>query len=517
MSAPNPFVFDAARLASRFSALQPASDPVQSTGSEAAAACLLTTLRLQGAGTDGRKYWLTLPLPVSRPNGTPRTNYSFQVMKAELPEPVIQILAGGADESRMILQATGPSECPPGIPNEVKIDSPSGESVARSVPFESWIIPLQAGLDFDGLRASPERLVALLHPCKMSDFPPAVLWVDAPGCLPVKLRATVAVFPDVRWSGELTVSAELDSDSQKGFRMKVESTVVCAYGSAEWRLNSWDDALAWCPWLGCLPLMAKSIVAIEALCRDHRAQGLDNPRLIKSGNISWASWPQCRVKIQSALREQPDREFLGYGLHLALSADPLLSGSGERSLLANWLENPLWHDRLAPLLAGLLAAHVSEVTQEIGLWLVVAGRISLRVQRDEERPEEHSEVRGESNGGITLEIEGRSDREYETIVVRAGSAERMTEPAGLDLAGKPSDDYFPGAPGEHTLLGRGAFSGLAIWALEKHRPGIRIRQLQTHPPAAESQPGNPLAILLSPRVWPSGAATEPAPIPWGPA
>ncbi|HEV7403996.1 MAG TPA: hypothetical protein VGO11_13745 [Chthoniobacteraceae bacterium] len=506
MSEPVRIVFNPAKLAKHFSALQPVGSPVHSADAVVSPCCLLTTLRLEAGGKSERTYSLELPLQSHHPNETPDVpplNVRQHVMTAKLPPPMIQLLASGA-EAELLLQASGPSECPPGRANLVHVAGPAGEPLTRAVPFEGWAIPLVSPFDLEEAGDFSAEVLARIHPCAAPELAPAVCRVSVPGCSAVPLQATVAVFPDLQWEGGLTVSAVPDGATQKGFRLELESDVTCRSGAARWKPTTWTEAVALCPWLECVEMLARSVAAFAPLRPAARAEGLDNPRLGRRGLLTW-TWPKCRWRIESALRERPENGLLAHRLRYEVAGEPLLAATGEVSLLGAWLENPLWWERLAPLRVGLRGTHISELMQELGLWLVAEGRLTLQMRREEERPVSPSQVRASARGRLAVEIEGRSARDYEAVLVRAGGAE-ATEEAGFTIACEaPPASALPEVAPE-PCLARVAFGGLVLRSLEKLRPGIRVRSL--------AGAGAPLASLLLPRVWPAAAATEPVAVPW---
>jgi hypothetical protein len=437
---------------------------------------------------------------------------------ADMPAGILQVLAGPirgeVSPARLIISAEGLGECPPGSAQMVRVAAGGGTQITRQIPFENWELPLHSTLDFSSLAANAAEFLARLHPFALGNLAPEMVVVSVPQCQGVGLEAAVAIFPELRWEGEITARAEPDAKSQKGFRIQWESSVVCHCGEDEWRPRNWQEAVIWCPWLGMIEALARCVIAVMSLRERSRAQGLDNSRLIKAGDLEW-NWPAMRVRMAASLEERERESTLHHRLELQGEAAPLVEARGELSLLGHWVESGRWNGLLAPLFVGVASMHVTEIAHEIGLWLVAAGEIQWRMTHGGAPPGTALENSARSRGGIALRLEGRSRRDYESIVVRAGSADTAQGPSGISLACQWAEATGEAASGGPVGEARMAFSGLALWSLEKRRPGIAIRRSAAT--AGPTENAAPLARLLPKRHWPPQATEQPVKIPWTPA
>jgi hypothetical protein len=519
-----PLTLDPQGASRAFSPLQPLDDVVQSNKSTVPACCLATRVRLWAGRSEERHYQLHLPLEGHAPNETPSfppLNLRQQVMASKLPPPFIQVLEGpedGADpQARLILVAEGPPDCPPGQPNELKVAAPGMPPLTGKIPFDGLRVNLHSGQPFLRLKKDGARFLETFHPFLTSALAPKTWTITVPGCRSVGLTASVGVFPDVRWEGKLKARTEPDPKSDTGYRKAVEGTLACTYGEDRWEPAQWEAAVLLCPFLGCLEMLARTAGSLAQARGNWRDRGLDNSRLVRRGELTWASWPACELAVESQLYERPEVGLLGHRLKFGLTAEPLLSGSGETSLLPYWLENPLWPGRLAPFLATLKGRETYELAQELGIWLVVEGSLALSLGVESDLPEVPRAVRAEAKGKVRVQLEARSALDYETMILRAGSAEAATRPAEICLGVQAPPEHARVEPGEDSVKARASFEGLALWGVEKRRPGIILRRrVAAKVPAAGAPPAPPVCSLLNSRVWPAQADREPVEVPWTP-
>lgn len=504
MPDPSSFRFDSSLLERSFAVMQPVDDSVQADDSTTPACCSRTSLVIRCRHVD-RGYSLELPLKTRKPNESPDVppqNRKQLVMRTELPAPVLQVLSvrEGKDVAEVAATGLGPNQCRPGKPNRVRLEGLSAGN--KDVPFESWSWKAPALLDGALLDQGSEDLIALLHPFKMPEFAPQVWTISVPGCAAAKLKATIASFPDVRWSGQLTLRAEPSDKVKSGYQITSDSTLACTYNGHRLDIQTQDQAEALCPWFECLEPLARSAVAVLALRPSIRLQGFDTPALVRHGEFSWDPWPQLTLRLDAALSEQKGNGLLGHRLRVQVSGEPLIGARGEISLLAKWLQEPAKTRLLAPILAALDARRTEEICEELGLWLVAEGRASLRATVEAQRPDLTTESPGKVSGGVALYLQARSIREYETLVIRHGSATDSTKLSGIEVGLEPPPATPLPEPLERKFRAAVNFTGCAVSSLEKHRPGIRFRALS---PAGSPKP-SPIQILPA-RVWPAG--TEP--------
>ncbi|HEY1083277.1 MAG TPA: hypothetical protein VGE29_13500 [Prosthecobacter sp.] len=512
MADPWSFQFNNEKLESSFCSLQPVSDSVQAAESPMPGCCSRTSLTLSCRGFE-RGYALALPLKTRLPNETPDSppqNSRMQVMTAQLPPPMLQVLSvhDGKEVAEIAVSAQGANQCPPGQPNRVKVDGVGGG--LQDVPFNQWGWKAPAILDSRLMEPLGEDMISLLHPFKAPALPAQVWSLSVPGCPAAKLKASVAAFPDVRWHGRLVLRTEAKPNSTAGFVALLDGDLACLYNGQEFKVTGRDQLRALCRWTDAVEVLAKCAVALMALRPGTRLQGLDNPRLEKHGELRLSPWPQLSLQVDSQLFEQEGNGLLGHALKVLVSGDPLMGAQGEISLLPAWLEDPGKRRLLAPLLVGLDAVRVEEVAQELGLWLVAEGQVSLRAGIESRRPSTSTQSLGRAAGRLALNLEIRSLREYDTLVAHYGGAEDITAPAGLSAVCEPAPESpLPDPLGKpcRALL---SFTGCSVAGLEKWRPGCRFRRWQ--PPGAKPPSAVP---MLPARSWPSGGEPgQAAEIPW---
>ena len=496
----------------RFSSLQLVDEVVQLENSAVPACCLHTGLEIADeAGS--RDYTLGLPLRSHKPNETPLRppqNLLANIMGVALEAPFFQVLTSAFNDGKafagVTVEGTGPAQCPPGQTSRVVI---SGAVMgAKEIPTGPWQVALPAALVPSGLDA-PDA-VDVFHPFLLPQLPAQVATISVPGCKEIGMEARVAVFPDARWSGSLRVSAEPAPESKKGFKVSVEGDLACEYGGTKLAITTLGQAQALCPWFEVIETLAKSIVAMKVLLPSRKNQGLDSVVLSKGPPLNWDPWPALLLEISARLTPQVNNGLLAHSLRYVMRGDPLIAARGELGLLPSWMDSPLWRERLGPLLVGTRGQRIEEITQEMGLYLTARGSVSINASVALARPEGQTEIKAQASGKVALCIEGRSTREYETIVVRGGSADEVTEEACVKAVMWPPPPSPMPDPSERKCRSMVNFTGYALHSLEKHRPGILIRARKKIVPEGEPQPL--LAHVLPARNWPGG--DEPAEIPW---
>lgn len=512
MPDPSAFPFEPERLDRFFASLQPVDDSVQAADSGSQGCCSRTRLAVRCRAGE-RGYSLALPLQSKLPNetpGLPPQNLRFHVMRTQIPAPMLQILSAheGKAVSEVSLSAEGAGFCPPGVPNRVRVEGVNGGT--QDVPFTNWSWLAPAVIDGSLMDRGAEEIIELLHPFKAPDLP-AQLWsVSVPGCPAAKLKATVAAFPDVRWQGRLTVQVEPRPGGAAGFVMKPDGGIVCSYNGHQIKVEEWLQARLLCQWFECLQMLAKSAVAVLALKPGVKHSGFDNPKLERHGELRWSPWPRLSMKVESSLFEQQGNGLLGHALNVLVTGDPLVGAEGEISLLPAWLENTARRKILAPLLAGLAVQRSEEIAHELGLWLVADGQISLRAGVNARRPDQVTEARASARGRVDLRVEGRTLREFETIVVRCGGVTSPAYPSGIEaVCEAPPDSPVP-EPLDKKCKALLSFTGVAVASVEKWTPGCRIRRWIP----ADADPPPPV-VLVPARSWPAGGEPgKPAEISW---
>jgi hypothetical protein len=247
-----------------------------------------------------------------------------------------------------------------------------------------------------------------------------------------------------------------------------------------------------------------------------RHSGLDNPRLSRLGGFRFEPWPQMTIQLDASLFEQEGNGLLGHSLKMRLLADPLLGAAGEMSLLGPWLEQADKKPLIAPLLGGLDVQRAEEIAQELGVWLVADGQISLRAGVEARRPLAHTAAAARSSGAVALGIEARSIRDYDSFVIHQGGGADSSQPSAFRAVCKPPDESPLDDPKEHKPKAALEFSGLMVSGVMKSRPGCCFRH-HARPPASDDAGENKAAgCLLAPsRAWPGDASIKaPAEVPW---
>lgn len=512
------FEFDPARLEGSFSDLQPVSDAVQRAESTTPGCCGRTRVTIACRSFE-RGYTLELPLHGRQPNESPFAppqNFQSVVMAAEIPAPMLQLLSrhDGEGVAEVVITASGPAQCPPGVPSQLLLEGRGGGAV--EVPQKAWNWRAPAILDASLIEELDADLISLFHPFKMPHLP-AQLWkLSLPRCPASQISATIATFPDVRWSGELNVSARANPALNSGYDIQCTGDLSCSYNERQWQVQDPSLARALCQWIDCLDVLARSAVAFMALRPSSRHAGLDNPRLTRFEEFCFEPWPRLGIRLEASLFEQEGNGLLGHALRMMIQADPLIGASGEMSLLGPWLEQLDKKPVLKPLLAALDVIRAEEIAQELGLWLVAVGQISLRAGVEARRPQARTATVGRASGGVRLGLEARSIRDYDSFVIHQGGSIDSSLPAGFHAVCKTAPDSPHNDPREHNPQAAIEFSGLGISRLEKRRPGCLFRYHSKPAQAVETTPAAPGGCLLVPaRSWPADATLEaPAEVPW---
>jgi hypothetical protein len=292
--------------------------------------------------------------------------------------------------------------------------------------------------------------------------------------------------------------------------MKPDGSIECSYNGHRLEVADWYQGRVLCEWFECLEMLAKSAVAVLALKPGVKHAGFDNPKLEKHGEMRWSPWPRLSLKLESSLFEQKGNGLLGHALSVLVAGDPLVGAQGEISLLPAWLENAARRKILAPLLAGMKARRPEEIAHELGLWLVADGQISLRAGVNARRPEARTVASASARGRVNLRVEGRSIREFETLMVRCSGAQGAGVPSGIDAVCESPPDSPIQEPLDKKCKALISFSGVAVASLEKWGPGCRLRRWL---PADASPP--PAVVLVPARTWPSGGEPGKAvEVPW---
>jgi hypothetical protein len=512
------FDFDPARLEGAFSDLQPVSDSVQRAESATPGCCGRTHVTIACRAIE-RGYSLQLPLKGKLANetpGDPPSNHFKHVMTAQVKPPLLQVLSGheGNSVAEITTTAEGPQHCPPGVLSKLRVEGLGGGT--REVPQTSWTWPAPAILNASLLEELDDELISLLNPFKMPDLPAQTWSVDLPRCPMSRISARVAAFPDVRWTGRLVVTTRARPEAVAGYELEMGGDLACQYDGRRWTVADVAQAKALCRWIEGLEVLARSVVALMSLQPGPRHSGLDNPRLSRLGGFRFEPWPQMTIQLDASLFEQEGNGLLGHSLKMRLLADPLLGAAGEMSLLGPWLEQADKKPLIAPLLGGLDVQRAEEIAQELGVWLVADGQISLRAGVEARRPLAHTAAAARSSGAVALGIEARSIRDYDSFVIHQGGGADSSQPSAFRAVCKPPDESPLDDPKEHKPKAALEFSGLMVSGVMKSRPGCCFRH-HARPPASDDAGENKAAgCLLAPsRAWPGDASIKaPAEVPW---
>ena len=481
-----------------FSSLQLVAEAVQESVSTVPGCCVRTLMTIQEAD---RPYVLRLPVQGSLPNETPDRplqNRLKHVMQ-EVAGPVLQVVAAHGTGAEIIMSAVGPRECPPGVAHSAVLDGPGGR--AQTIPFTAWTWRAAALLDPSLLEGS--HLPDMLHPLHAPSLPAQSWTVRVPACAGAgsRLSGFIQAFPDIRWSGRLTVRAEADSTVRKGYRLSVESTLTCTYSGASRTLLSLEEATRLCPLLEAVEIMARTAAGIMAILPRVRQRGLDHPKLQRGVELEWSPWPSLSVQISSALEGEAASGLVGHHLDYAVEGTSFMGARGSRSLLPVWLEDVAWRRRLAPVLAGLGTERVEDICQECGVWFCGEGQTGFRASLKADRPGPVI-ADAKSNGRVDLWLEGRSAADTESILIRSGTATDARRAGSIQAQciappGSPLPD-----PRDHIFKARIACEGLVFHSVEKWLPGgMRLRAWR---PPSES-PAGPVEIMPA-RRWPAEGA-----------
>lgn len=516
MTAIQSFDFNPARLDGSFSDMQPVSDSVQRAESTTPGCCGRTRVTISCRAFE-RDYSLELPLKSRKPNESPSQppeNFTSHVMSSPLAPPVLQVLSehdGGA-VAQVNVTAAGPPQCPPGIPNRLRLEGVGGGM--REVPQDAWVWLAPAILDASLIEDLDEDFISLLHPFKMPDLPAQTWKLELPKCPASRLQASIAAFPDIRWQGQLEISSRPKKDGTPGCEMRVEGDLSCTYNGRRWVLDTHAQAKSLCVWVECLEMLARAASSVMTLKPAARHAGLEHPVLRRLEPFRFEPWPKLGVSVDASLYEQEGNGLLGHALRFIVQGDPLIGASGELGLLGPWLEQLDKKPLMEPLLAGLDVVRVEEIAQEIGIWLVADGHLKLRAGVEARRPDARTASLGRASGGIHLGVEPRSVRDYDSFVTHQSSATESDKRAGF-FAGcesppeTPSDD-----PREHKPKAAVLFTGLQVHSIVKSRPGCHFyhHAADDEKNASTEQKG---ASLLPARFWPGDATLEtPVEVPW---
>lgn len=521
MSGIQVFEFDPARLEGSFSNLQPVNDSVQRAESTTPSCCQRTRVTI-GCRTFERGYLLELPLRGKKPNespGDPAGNHQSHVMAAQIEPPCLQVLSQheGEDVAEIIVGASGPPQCPPGVPSHLQLEGIQGTTQAIPVTAWTWKAPAVLGTAF--IDALDEDLISLLHPFKMPDLPAQIWKLGLPRCRVTRMSATIAAFPDVRWQGKLNLSTRPKTAPETAFELLLDGDLACSYNGKQWPIREIFQAKSLCKWTDCLEMLARSATALMALRPGSHQSGLDNPRLTRMQEFRFEPWPRLSLTIEAGLFEQEGNGLLGHALRASLNGDPLVGASGEVGLIGPWLEEVDKMGLVAPLVAALDVLRAEEIAQEAGLFLVADGQISLRVGVEARRPAATTTAICRASGAVRVGVEARSIRDYDSFIIHQAGAEDAGRRPGFYAKCDPPVQTPQNDPREHKPRAGVEFTGLAVSRLEKQRPGCRFRRIvETGAKADIARQDNPAihgSLLAPARRWPADAEPgETAEVPW---
>lgn len=498
-------------LEKAFAFSQPVSDAVQRSESAIPGCCSRTRLRL-GCREKVRQYSLELPEMAPRGEkgrGIEPKERRFHVMDIELPGPVLQVLSNGegADVAEVQVRSEGPGSCPPGTSNRVHIEGAGGG--ARVVPFSDWVLSAPSVLRPSILEEVDRDTLKLLHPFRAPKLPAQTWKVEMPSCPRSRLNAIVASFPDVRWSGRLSLAVVGDSSSKKGFQLKPEGAVECSYSGRTWAVKSSDDALVICQWFGALEMLGKCVVSILELEASEKYSGMDNPSLQRGEVLRFDPWPQLSFSVESRLFEQTGKALLGHQLRAVVSEGKMVGAKGELSLLPQWLDDLSKRRWLTALLVGTEGERPEEITRKMGFWLIVEGTLSLMAAVEANRPVAATSCESRAEGGVEVRAEFRSIYDYEGAVVEIGGAENSAALAMLEAECLRPEESPSQDPMEKRFRASLRFSGVSLGRVVKLRPGCQIRRWDSDPARLDAR-----VPLVPARSWPGGGDGEPIEVPW---
>ncbi|HEX2747540.1 MAG TPA: hypothetical protein VHM91_06055 [Verrucomicrobiales bacterium] len=507
----------ASRADKDFSGVRTVSDAVQPEDHGLPPCCARTRIVLK-CRHDERGFTYNMPVKGRSPwlsPDVPPQNRKWHVM-ADNATPVFQVVSSSTHEAErdvINIRAEGPGECPPGTPSVLTVTPNAGAAEVLRLPLRDWKVPVPSSLTSDVLNADKPWERPGLHPFCLPDLP-ARTWVIAfPACPAKGLGMSVYVksFPGVLWSGQARVQAQ---SSNGPARPVVEGGITLRVDGRERLIDDWRSLRAIFPFMGMIDDLTKTVNAVNELCSPLRSRGLDSSRLQWREPLRWDPMPSMSIQVESRLFEQTASGLLGHFLDIKLNGEPLAGATGEANVLPVLFTNATAEKRLKPITGGHHGG-IAELSTRYGIYLVAQGRSTVIASLRSARPIEPIAQRFLSHGEVNFALEGRSESEFESLVVSSTSATSAAEGARLAVELEaPPDSPLP-EPRARKVKAQAAFTGMVFHSMERHSGGVRIRPWQPPPPGDEEPPPPQPVNVLPARMWPQG--TEPGKteeIPW---
>jgi hypothetical protein len=297
-------------------------------------------------------------------------------------------------------------------------------------------------------------------------------------------------------------------------RPVVEGGIALRVDGQEKLINDWRSLRDIFPFLGMMDELTKTVNAVNELCSPLRFRGLDSSRLQWHEPFRWDPMPSMSVQVESRLFEQTASGLLGHFLEVKINGEPLAGATGEANVLPALMSNAGAEKRLKPITGGHRGG-IAELSTRYGVYLVAQGRCTVIASLRSSRPLESISQRFLTHGEVNFALEGRSDAEFESLVVSSTAATSPSEGARLSVEMEaPPESPLP-EPRERKVKAQAAFTGMVFEGIERICGGVRIRPWQPPPPGDEEPPQPQPVNVLPARMWPQG--TEPGKteeIPW---
>jgi len=500
-----------------FSGVRSVSDAVQPEDHGLPPCCARTKIVLR-CRHDERAFTYSMPVKGNyswHSYSVPPHNIKWHVM-ADKATPVLQVVSSATHEAGqdiLNIRADGPGECPPGTPSIITVTPDMGAREVLQVPVRDKKIPLPSPVPAETLTAEKPWERQGMHPFCLPDLPSRTWIVAFPAC-PAKglgMSVHVKVFPGVHWTG----SARVQVQSNNGpARPVVEGGIALRVDGKEKLINDWRSLRAIFPFMGMMDELTKTVNAVNELCSPLRSRGLDSSRLQWREAFRWDPLPSMAVQVESRLFEQTASGLLGHFLDISINGEPLAGAAGEANVLPVLYTNATAEKRLKPITAGHHGG-IAELSTRYGIYLVAQGRTTVIASLRSSRPLERISQRFLSHGEVSFALEGRSEAEFESLVVSSTAATSASEGARLFVnLEAPPDSPLP-EPRDRKPKAQAAFTGMVFQGIERVCGGVRIKPWQPPPPSDEEPaPPQPVNILPA-RMWPQGS--EPGAvedIPW---
>lgn len=507
----------ASRADKDFSGVRSVSDAVQPDDPGLPPCCARTRISLK-CRHDERAFTYSMPVKGRWPwlsAIVPPYNLRWHAM-ADITAPVFQVVSNATYEAGMDvlnIRAEGPAECPPGTPSVITVTPEGGAAEVQRLPVRDWKVPLPSSLSAEILTAEKPWERKGLHPFCLPDLPARTWTVAFPACPSKGLGMNVAIksFPAIHWTGEARVQAQSNNGPA---RPVVEGGIALRYDGREKLIDDWRSLRAIFPFMGMLDELTKTVNAVNELCSPLRSRGLDSSRLQWREPFRWDPMPSMAVQVESRLFEQTGSGLLGHYLEVRLNGEPLAGATGEANILPVLITNAGAEKRLKPITA-LHHGGIVELSTRYGVYLVAQGRCTVIASLRSLRPLEAITQRFLSHGEVNFSLEGRSEAEFESLIVSSTAATSASEGARIVVALEaPADAPLP-EPRERKPKAQAAFTGMVFQGIERLCGNVRVRPWSP-PPAEGEEPAPPQPVNVLPaRLWPQGsepgAAEE---IPW---